>query len=99
REELTREGLRLLDARQVNAADRAAAQEIFMTSIFPVLTPLAIDPAHPFPFIPNLGFSLALKLRRIADNKELYALVPVPNQVSRFWELPATPGGKRGKHR
>jgi polyphosphate kinase len=97
RGELTAQGLRLLDAREVTAADRATAEAIFASSIFPVLTPLAIDPAHPFPFIPNLGFSLALKLRRRSDNKELYALVPVPSQVPRFWELPPT-GNRRRKN-
>jgi polyphosphate kinase len=95
RAELTGHGLVLLDAKDITAADRPAIEEIFDSRIFPVLTPLAIDPAHPFPFIPNLGFALALKLRRLSDNKELYALVPVPTQVDRFWELP--PGGRR-KH-
>ncbi len=100
REELASNGLRLLDARELGPAERAAAEEIFETSIFPVLTPLAIDPAHPFPFIPNLGFSLALRLRRRADSKALYALVPVPSQVARFWELPsATKGRRRGGRR
>jgi polyphosphate kinase len=99
RADLAGEGLRLLDARQVTPADRAGAEAIFDSSIFPVLTPLAIDPAHPFPFIPNLGFSLALKLRRRSDNKELYALVPVPNQVPRFWELPPTSGRRRKSER
>ena len=83
------EGLRLLDAQEVVGADRLAAEAIFLTHIFPVLTPLAIDPAHPFPFIPNLGFCLALKMYRRADNKTFYALVPIPTQVARFWELPA----------
>src|SRR5476651_2448694 len=93
RAELSSAGLVLLDAKDITAADRPAIEEIFLSRIFPVLTPLAIDPAHPFPFIPNLGFSLALKLRRLSDNKQLYALVPVPTQVDRFWELP--PGGRR----
>ena len=95
RAELAAHGLVLLDAKDISAADRPAIEEIFDARIFPALTPLAIDPAHPFPFIPNLGFALALKLRRLSDNKELYALVPVPTQVDRFWELP--PGGRR-KH-
>jgi len=81
RGELAGEGLRLLDAKDLTAADRTAAEAIFLSSIFPVLTPLAIDPAHPFPFIPNLGFALALKLRRRSDNRELHAQVPVPRQV------------------
>ena len=99
RTEMADVGLRLLDAKDVTAVDRAAAETIFLTHIFPVLTPLAIDPAHPFPFIPNLGFSLALKLQRRIDNKMFYALVPVPNQVARFWELPALKTGRRKSQR
>ena len=91
RAELWAEGLKLLDAKDIVGPDRERAEEIFLTRMFPVLTPLAIDPAHPFPFIPNLGFCLALKLRRIADDKHLYALVPVPSQVQRFWELSQAP--------
>ena len=95
RAELAHEGLRLLDARDVTPADLPAALDIFQNKLFPVLTPLAIDPAHPFPFIPNLGFCLGLKMRR-ADGKLLFALVPVPQQVKRFWELP---GPARRKER
>lgn len=97
RTQLWDEGLKLLDAKDIEGEDRVKAEEIFLNQIFPVLTPLAIDPAHPFPFIPNLGFCLALKLRRIADDKHLYALAPVPSQVRRFWELSSvvTRGKKR----
>ncbi len=95
RAEMATAGLLLLDAKDVSKTDRKAAEAIFLSNIFPVLTPLAIDPAHPFPFIPNLGFSLALKLHRLSDNTEFYALAPVPTQVARFWELPVTKGGRR----
>lgn len=97
RAELWAEGLKLLDAKDIEGEDRELAEELFLTRMFPVLTPLAIDPAHPFPFIPNLGFCLALKLRRIADDKHMYALVPVPSQVQRFWELSSVIA--RGKKR
>lgn len=99
RAELDREGLKLLDAVDVEGSDLEAAREIFLAQIMPVLTPLAVDPAHPFPFIPNLGFSLALRLRRHTDGQELYALVPVPLQVGRFWELPPPPRGRKPMRR
>jgi polyphosphate kinase len=95
RSDLAAHGLRLLEPKDVTPAVRAAAESIFHTSILPVLTPLAIDPAHPFPFIPNLGFALALKLRREGENRDVYALLPVPHQVARYWELPPSGGGRR----
>jgi polyphosphate kinase len=97
RQELRAEGLYVIDAGDVTAPERAWLADTFQNQLFPVLTPLAIDPAHPFPFIPNLAFSLVLKLKRAADGKDFYALVPVPAQVARFWELPVTPQGRGRK--
>ena len=97
RTELRSEGLRLIDAGEVTAIERDWLADLFQNQIFPVLTPLAIDPAHPFPFIPNLAFSLVLKLKRGSDAKALYALVPVPAQVARFWELPTSTSSRAKK--
>ena len=87
--ELAGEGIQVVDAADIDLTERNWLRQRFLDLLFPVLTPMAIDPSHPFPFIPNLGFSLALKLQRRSDNRILYALVPVPTQVERFWQLPA----------
>ena len=71
RGELKSAGLHLIDNDEVHAAERAWLADIFENQLFPVLTPLAIDPAHPFPFIPNLAFSLVLKLKRHVDGRAL----------------------------
>ncbi|HEY8005003.1 MAG TPA: RNA degradosome polyphosphate kinase [Phenylobacterium sp.] len=99
REELAEEGLSVVPAAEVTNAELDALEEPFTSELFPVLTPLAIDPAHPFPFIPNLASSLVLKLRRLADAKVFYALAPVPAQVARFWKLPAHRNGRRRPER
>jgi len=85
--ELADEGLRYISADEVTPAERDELEERFLTELFPVLTPLAIDPAHPFPFIPNLAFSLVLKIRRLSDGRQLYAPAPLPAQVPRFFDV------------
>ena len=95
RQELAGEGLSVVMPDEVTAAEKQAMEAIFLSRIFPVLTPLAIDPAHPFPFIPNLAFSIVLKLKGLVDGRLLYALVPIPAQVARFWELPAAPSRRK----
>jgi polyphosphate kinase len=99
RAELKTEGLQVIDAGDVTAVERSWLADTFQSQLFPVLTPLAIDPAHPFPFIPNLAFSLVLKLKRVQDGRSLYALVPVPAQVKRFWELPVVGRARRPARR
>jgi polyphosphate kinase len=85
---LAREGIRVLAARDVDASDRPMLESHFLEQVFPILTPLAIDPAHPFPFIANGGFAMALSLRREDDGEVLEALLPVPAQLPRFLRLP-----------
>lgn len=96
RAELQANGLILCGGKELNRADRTWLEKQFESQLFPILTPLAIDPAHPFPFIPNLGFSIVLKLLRRKDNKTMYALVPVPTGVKRFWQIDTPPARKPG---
>ncbi|MEI9991531.1 MAG: RNA degradosome polyphosphate kinase [Rhizomicrobium sp.] len=86
--ELREAGIAVIEADEITDADRGWLDAHFREQIFPVLTPLAIDPAHPFPFIPNLGFTLAARLTRTRDGKTVTALVPIPPQLQRFIRLP-----------
>ncbi len=90
--EMRNEGIIIARREDLTDADRAHLDHVFLTQVFPVLSPLAIDPAHPFPFIPNTGFSLALQLERTKDKQKLKALLPIPHQIDRFVPLPADNG-------
>ncbi len=83
------ENILLLEAGTLSEADKKFAEDFFLTQVFPVLSPLAIDPAHPFPFIPNEGFALALKLESLTTKRPLQALLPIPHQIDRFIALPS----------
>jgi len=93
--EMDEAGIHLLGRDTLTDKDREFLEDVFIRQVFPILSPLAIDPAHPFPFIPNGGFCLALQLQRKSDKRTLQALLPIPHQIDRFVRLPAPEGQNR----
>ena len=85
---LRKEGIESIKADALTKDERAWLEAHFQEQVFPVLTPLSIDPAHPFPFIPNLGFSIALQLRHRRNGEEMSALLRLPVALRRFIRLP-----------
>jgi polyphosphate kinase len=85
-------GIVICAAAELSADDAHFLDSYFMERVFPVLTPLAVDPAHPFPFIPNMGLVMALKLARDDGHGQMSGLIPLPSQIERFVRL-ASPAG------
>src|SRR5579864_3319714 len=88
RVQLSGAGIGILEPTDLEPGDRAWLEKRFLADIFPLLTPLALDPAHPFPFVANRGFGLGLLLERVSDNQRLQALIQIPASVDRFIRLP-----------
>lgn len=93
--ELADAGVVVVDHADLSEADIAALEPLFLSRLFPILTPLAVDPTHPFPFLPNQSSALALQLRRVADGRLMTALVPIPSQTPRFWDIPGEADDQR----
>ncbi len=103
RAELRTAGIEVIEVAALSDDDKQWLDGWFMERVFPVLTPLAIDPAHPFPFIPNMGLVMALQLHRNGDGPHfndgfsdqhtghMRGLIPLPAQVERFVRLPTSP--------
>jgi polyphosphate kinase len=89
---LESEGIAIVDPSELSKADCKWLEAHFMKQLFHVLTPIAVDPAHPFPFIANGGLTLALECQRerVKDSRTRHVLIPIPNQLDRFIRLPET---------
>ncbi len=87
--ELAEVNVQVLEPAALSAADKDWLEEYFLSHVFPVLTPIAVDPAHPFPFIPNLGFVMGLELVKEGRNDRMHALMPIPSMLDRFIRMPS----------
>jgi len=86
--ELKKENFSIIKPQELSKSDEKWLKTYFNHNLLPVLTPLALDPAHPFPFIPNMGLAIALELMGKHD-KEMKALIPIPTQIPRFVQIPS----------
>ena len=94
REKMSAENIEVLSIADLKRSDMIWLKERFETQIFPILTPQAVDPAHPFPFIPNLGFAVAFQLSpESGAGESMVGLVPMPAFSSRFVRLPDRKSG------
>ena len=88
KDELKQNGISIVEENELNVQDKEWTDNRFLDNILPIVTPIAIDPAHPFPFILNRGFVMAVQLRRKRDGNQMKALLPIPSQLERFVRLP-----------
>jgi polyphosphate kinase len=88
RAELVQAGIHVLRREEIQGEAAEWLENHFREQIFPILTPQALDPAHPFPFIPNKGFTLIFDLKRISDGEPILELLMVPPSLKRFIRIP-----------
>lgn len=90
KDELKIAGIAIIESDQITSQEREWLDIRFLDHILPIVTPIAIDPAHPFPFILNRGFVMAVEMKRRSDGNIMRALLPIPSQMERFVRLPGT---------
>ena len=88
--QLAREGIQVCRWTDLSVEERATCERFYQDRVFPVLTPLAVDPAHPFPYVSNLSFSIAAMIRDEVTGEERFARVKVPTLFPRLYEIPGT---------
>jgi polyphosphate kinase len=88
--ELAAEHIHILEGDDLRPDERTWLEGQFLTHVFPILTPIAVDPAHPFPFILNKGLTLAVQMKRSRDGRAMNGLIPIPSQIERFIRLHGT---------
>lgn len=89
--EMSAAGVHVVQPDELTGAERDALEKLFMTHVFPILTPIAADPAHPFPFLLNKALTIAVEMQRNADGKTMNGLIPIPGQLERFIRLESDP--------
>lgn len=89
--ELAVSGIHVVKPEELTPAQHDWLEKLFMTHIFPILTPIAVDPAHPFPFILNKGLTIVVEMQRQTDTEVMSGLIPIPGQLERFIRLEADP--------
>jgi polyphosphate kinase len=85
-------GMHIVEPGDISDSERLWLARLFMSHVFPILTPIAVDPAHPFPFILNKGLTVAVWMQRKNDGKSMSGLIPIPSQLERFIRLGGTDG-------
>src|SRR5690606_6870370 len=90
RAELAEAGIHIVEPKDLRPHEKVWLDDEFMNRLFPILTPMKVDPAHPFPFIQNQALTLAVKMLH-QDGKVMKGLIPTPSQLDRFIRLPAAP--------
>ena len=95
RAEMAAAGIHIVEPKELKPTEREWLDRLFVAQYLPILTPLAVDPAHPFPFIQNAGITVGVELRRERDGTTMHALLPIPMQLVRFIRLPLEEGTRQ----